>query len=305
MYAKTDLKPSTLVLNRYRQTLSISSLQLTKDNLAETLRSMAIRHFQKYPMHTVYFNVEGIPINLNRDALIHQLIQNESGSCYHHNAVFQAILEENKISSWFVACLVHNPVHPEETFRIPTHVAIVFEHEGMQYLFDPGWDGTVFSIYPLPSTSGEILRHLNHQVRKTDHPEFPFTFEVIHPDGTITPKYDFNSVPTPLLEFSDALNLLSSSDYAFYTLFFFSQINAAEQIIRVVNRRLSIENLNGEVIYSEDLAEDVSPLQKLAELLGPHVGLMEMLSDSDFKNPALGRLVCHAPAETHTIEGPK
>lgn len=103
---------------------------------------------------------------MNKNALVHQLIEDGGGSCYQHNAVFRIVLEANGIESWFISCLVHNPMQPEETFKMATHVAIIFNYKNNCWLFDPGWNGTSFSIYPLPLISGDVVTINNHQVRK-------------------------------------------------------------------------------------------------------------------------------------------
>ncbi len=292
MYAKTEAP--FFLLTRYRQALGIP-FQFTEDDISENLRRIAIKHFQTYPFHSLYFNLKDADMPLDRNALIHQMMLDEGGSCYHHNATFQAILEANNIPCHLVECLVRNPRNPEETFALPTHIAIVFQHNDVSYLFDPGWDGSSFSIYPLPSTTGEIIQHSNFQVRRTDSPDFPFTFEEIKPDGTVTPRYDFNNRPTQLENHEGAIHYLNSEDYAFHTLFLFTRINQDQQAMRFVNRRLTMQTLNGVVIQDGPLPEDTSPLQQLTKQL-------EGLTPSDFKNPALGDLVCQSPVSSLTRE---
>ena len=293
------------ILQRYCQSLDIQ-VEIDTENLAESLRILAIKHFQKYAFHSLHFSLKNntnsdsqdMPLSLDRNALVKQLLKDGSGSCYHHNAAFQMILEANDIKSWFTSCLVHNPMQPEETFKMATHVAIVFNYQGSSWLFDPGWNGIIFSIYPLPSNSGDVVTVNNHQVRKTDNPDFPFVFEDIRQKGTIVPRYDFSSKQMSLINFADAIAYLNSKDYAFHTLFIFSRITAEQQIIRFVNRRLIIENMNGEEIHNDVISEDSSITQKLTELFGTQVGLMDMISADDFKNPALGNLVCQTTVST-------
>jgi arylamine N-acetyltransferase len=297
------LETPFFVLNRYVSSLD-ASIEIDPARLAENLQNLAIKHFQKYPFHSLYFNLKdqrsletkSIPLVLERNALIHQLIEDCGGSCYHHNAVFQAILEKSGIESWFVACLVHNPMKPEETFESATHIAIIFRYQGTLYLFDPGWDGTSFSMYPLPSSVGTAIRHDSYQVRMIEgEAEFPFVFAEVKPDGAVIPRYDFNIRATRLEDYSDAVQYLNSQQYAFHTLFLFSQITADQKIIRLINRRLIIQNLSGDERFNEELSDDVSPLQKITELLGEaETGLMASLQVEDFKNPQLGQLICQS-----------
>lgn len=297
-------EPPFFILKRYAQSLNIQ-IEMDSENLAENLQALAIKHFQKYAFHSLYFNLkdkkssenQDIPILMNKNALIHQLMEDRGGSCYHHNTVFQMILEANGIESWFISCLVHNPMKPEETFKMATHAAIVFNYKESSWLFDPGWNGTSFSIYPLPSISGAVSKNNSHQVRKTDNPDFPFTFEEIRHDS-IVPRYAFSSRQTELEDFSEAIRYLNSRDYAFHTLFIFTRINAEQQIVRFINRLLIIQNLNGEMLFNETLTEESSIIQKLTELFGAQDGLMETIGTTDFKNPDLGNLVCHTPVST-------
>lgn len=302
MFQKSE--PPFFVLKRYAQSLDID-IKMDSENLAENLQVLAIKHFQKYAFHSLYFNLkdkrnsenQDIPLLMNKNALIHQLMQDGGGSCYHHNAVFQMILEANGIKSWFISCLVNNPMKPEETFKMATHVAIVFNYKESSWLFDPGWNGTSFSIYPLPSISGDITRKNNYQLRKTDHTDFPYTFEEIRYDS-IVPRYAFSSQQTELEDFSEAIRYLNSRDYAFHTLFIFTRINAEQQIIRFVNRLLVIQNLNGEMLLNETIGDEISIIQKLTDLFSAQDSLMEMICATDFKNPELGNLVCQTPAST-------
>lgn len=305
MFKKCESEKPLFILKRYCQSLDIQS-EIDTENLAENLRLLAIKHFQKYAFHSLHFSLKNntnsdsqdMPLLLDRNALVQQLLTDGSGSCYHHNAAFQMILEENGIESWFISCLVHNPIKPEETFKMATHVAIVFNYQGSSWLFDPGWNGTIFSIYPLPSHSGEVVTVNNHQVRKTDNPNYPYLFEDIRQQGTIVPRYDFSSQRAPLINFADAIMYLNSKDYAFHTLFIFSRITAEQQIIRLVNRRLIIENMKGEEIHNAVLPEGMSIMQKVTERFGTQVGLMGMISADDFKNPDLGNLFCHTAVST-------
>lgn len=218
--------------------------------------------------------------------------------------MFQAILEKNSIESWFVACLVHNPMKPEETFESATHIAIVLKYQDVSYLFDPGWDGTSFSIYPLPSTAGTAIRHNSYQVRMMESDaNFPFVFEEVKPNGSIIPRYDFNIQPTRLEDYNGAVQYLNSQDYAFHTLFLFTQLTTDQQVVRLINRRLIIQNVAGNEQYNEELPHDVSPMQKITELLGLQEGLMASVGIEDFKNPKLGQLICQTsiPALTASI----
>ena len=305
MFKKIELP--FFVLKRYSQSLEMP-IEMDSENIAANLRMLAIKHFQKYAFHSLYFNLkdqkssenQDMPIELTREALVNQLIENRGGSCYHHNAAFQIILEANGIKSWFVSGLVHNPMQPEETFKMATHIAIVFNYKEASYLFDPGWNGTTFSIYPLPSISGAMMRTENHQVRKTDNPDFPFTFEEIRPNGSIVPRFNFCSKETRLENFRDAITYLNSEDYPFHTLFLFTRITSDEKIILFVNRRLIVKKINGDELHNEELSEETSIIQKLTALFGALDGFMEMINASDFKNPDLGHLICQTARSTLT-----
>jgi arylamine N-acetyltransferase len=293
-----------LVLRRYYQSINTSIKINADDDIASLLHEAAVRHFQQYPFHSLYFNLrnkdhltgEDIPVPLHRNALIQQLLVNKGGSCYHHNALFQAILEDNGIDSWFVSCLVHDPMSPDKTFDLATHIAIVFKHNDKLYLFDPGWDGSSLSVYPLPEPTDPVARDNQHQIRYTGHPDYPFSFEEIKPAGAVT-RYDFNLNRTNLADYERAIHYLNAKTYAFNTLFLFTKISENQEVIRLINRRLIIQSISGVERHNAELIENVSLLDTLTELLGPQEGLTKDLAMDDFKNPELGRLICQAAPE--------
>lgn len=284
--------PTPFVLTRYYQSTQMPIKISSDDNIAKILHDAAVRHFKQYSFHSLYFNLRDKKIPLDRNALINQLLEDKGGSCYHHNAVFQAILVDNGIDSRFISCLVHDPMNPGTVFDLATHIAIVFDYKGQSYLFDPGWDGTSLSIYPLPDEANPVTGHDKHQIKRTDNSDYPFSFEELKADGTAVVRYDFNSAPTNLADYELAINYLNSKTYAFYTLFLFTQINSDSHMIRLVNRRLIIQTIDGEELHNAELPEDISPVERLTELLGSQVGLMTHIYVDDFKNPNLGSLIC-------------
>lgn len=292
---KNSFDSSTpFVLTRYYQSTQMPIKISSDDDIAKILHDAAVRHFKQYSFHSLYFNLRDKKVPLHRNALIQQLLEDKGGSCYHHNAVFQAILADNGIDSRFISCLVHDPMNPGKTFDLATHIAIVFDYKGQSYLFDPGWDGTSLSIYPLPEEANSVIGHGKHQIRRTDNSDYPFSFEELKADGTSVVRYDFNSTPTNLADCSDAIIYLNSKTYAFYTLFLFTQINPDNHMIRLVNRRLIIQTLAGEELHNAELSEDVAPIEILTELLGSQEGLVAHLHVDDFKNSNLGRLICQS-----------
>lgn len=292
---KKRLDNSTpFVLTRYYQSTIMPIKFSSDDDIAKVLHDAAVQHFKQYSFHSLYFNLRDRKVPLHREALIQQLLEDKGGSCYHHNAVFQAILVDNGIDSRFISCLVHDPMNPGKAFDIATHIAIVFDYKGQSFLFDPGWDGTSLSIYPLPEEANPVSRHGKHQIRRTDNPDYPFSFEELKADGTAVVRYDFNSTPTNLADYEPALNYLNSKTYAFYTLFLFTQINSDNHMIRLINRRLIIQKIAGDELHNAELPADVSAIEQLTKLLGSQEGLMAHLHVDDFKNPDLGSLVCQS-----------
>ncbi len=83
----------------------------------------------------------------------------------------------------------------------------------------------------------------------------------------------------------------------------FTQLTTDQQVVRLINRRLIIQNVAGNEQYNEELPHDVSPMQKITELLGLQEGLMASVGIADFKNPKLGQLICQTsiPALTASI----
>ncbi len=291
-----------LVLQRYARGLSTDIHLNADESIAAQLQRMAIEHFKRFSFSSLYFNVcqnkdplQNKPLLLNRNALIHELITNQDGSCYHHNALFQAILEFNNIDSWFVSCRVHDPMNPEKIFDMDTHIAIVFKVDNQLYLFDPGWDGTSLSVYPIPKTMNTVIQDGHYQIKYTEHPDYPFSLEEIKTQGIVT-RFDFNTKKAPLEQFEHAIDYLNSKDYAFDTLFLFTKIDDEARMIRLVNRRLMIQRISGEMLHNEQLPDDISIADQLRALFGPQEGLTNLCVD-DFKNPTLGALFCNALEE--------
>lgn len=295
MFNRSKGNNTPFALTQYYQSIKMSIKINSNDDIATILHDAAVQHFKKYSFHSLYFNLrdKNVPIN-NRNALIYQLLEDKGGSCYHHNAVFQAILEDNGIDSRFISCLVHDPMNPGKAFELATHVAIIFDYNDQSYLFDPGWNGTTLAIYPLPVGVNSVAVNGKYQIRRTENPSYSFSFEELKTDGTSVVRYDFNSNPTNLADYTDAITYLNSKTYAFYTLFVFTQINADNHMISFVNRRMIIQTLSGEELHNAELPEDVSPLEKLTELLGPSEGLIADLQINEFKNSGLGSSICHS-----------
>ena len=309
MFQEKNTTP--FVLMRYYQSTKMSDRINAGDDIATILHDSAVQHFQQYPFHSLYFNLrnkedptkQDMIVPLNRNALIQQLLENKGGSCYHHNAVFQAILDDNGIDNWFISCLVHDPMTPEKTFDLATHIAIIFNYNDKLYLFDPGWDGTTLSVYPLPQGANQVAKHNKHQIRHTGNPDYPFSFEEIKSDGAVV-RYDFNSTPTNLADYERAITYLNSKTYAFNTLFLFTGINIDNDMIRFINRRLIIQTISGEEKHNAEIPKNISVIDKLNELLGYQEGLMANLNVDDFKNPDLGSVVCKMISELHMQASP-
>lgn len=292
----------SFVLRRYFQKINQTVHIEPQDNIALILEEVVKAHFSVFPFHTLHFNLKGsdgnIFINLNRNALIQQLLTDGGGSCFHHNAVFQAILEANQIPCHFIACLVHNPANPETTFDIPTHIALIFSHNDTQYLFDPGWNGTIPHIYPLPETEGAVHQVGKFQVRHTSNTQYPYSFEEIKPDGSTVVRYDFNQSESALKDFRPAIEYLNSETYAFHTLFLFT-LNINGKTLSCINRHMTLENEEKTEIV--ELDEGQSVFEKILEFRGYSlIGFMETLEPNQFKNPVLGQSIC--PISTYKNE---
>lgn len=288
------------VLRRYYSSIEFETCEISSDtDIAQMLYKIAVKHFQKYSFHTLYFNLrdkresinQNLLIPLNRNALIHQLLVDGGGSCYHHNAVFQAILEDHGINSWFISCLVYDSLNPQNTFDIATHLAILFNYNDKLYLFDPGWNGATFSIYPLPMEPGEVVIHGKYLVEKNNNEEYPFSFAEIK-NGKPVVRYDFNCTAKKLEDCRKAINYLNSEHYAFYTLFLFAKMTPLYHIF-FINRRLVIQTHSGEEKFNAKVPENVSILEQITQLLGSQTGLMANLDAFCFKNEDLGNLICN------------
>ena len=255
--------------------------------LSELLQEVGIRHFKKYSFSSLDFNLKNRTIPLHSERLIHQLIENKTGCCLHHNAVFQAILLQKGIKSWLVECIVHDALHPGTRFAMPTHVAIMFDYNDQRYLFDPGWDGTLYSIYSLPETSQGVVKRGQNQIRHTGQADYPFAFELIKSDDSASVRYEFNVRAANLDCFHAALEYLNSEAYAFHTLFLFTRVSGDNRLVSLINRDLVIKDPQSVELLRERLPDDVSVITTLEEHFGNiHVALPGFVMQ-DFKNPAL------------------
>lgn len=293
MFFKEATRLPNIYFARYVRNIDVS-LRLDPSCLAQSLSDIAIKHFQKYAFHSLCFNLNKEPIELEKSALINQLIDEQGGSCFHHNVFFQAILENSGIESWFVRCLVRDPAHPEVSFQTATHIAIIFKHQENLYLFDPGWDGSSFATYPLPTSSETPTSDHGFQVRKKEASEsMPFVFEEIKPDSSVVPRYDFDVLPSSLADFQDAIVLLNANTYAFHHLFLYTQITKDNEIVRFINRTVIKQKLTGDERHTEVLEDTTSPIQTINELFDIESKIITSLNANHFKNPELGEFICN------------
>ena len=255
--------------------------------LSESLHQVAIRHFKKYSFSSLDFNLKNRTIPLNNERLIHQLIQNKTGCCLHHNAVFQAILAQKGITSWLVECIVHDAINPGTRFAMPTHVALMFDYNDQRYLFDPGWDGTLYSLFPIPTESQRIVRVNENQIRYTGEVDYPYAFESIKWDESTSVRYEFNAKDAKLENFHEALDYLNSETYAFHTLFLFTRMRQDNLLVSLINRDLVIRDSQGVEILREKLLNDVSIITVLEEHFGDIRSALPGFDIENFKNADL------------------
>ncbi len=294
---KANYENSPWVLKRYYQAVGGPPSTTTEVDLLSVLQAAAVQHFRHFSFSSLDFNLRDRSLPLDRNQLIHQLLGNKTGSCFHHNAVFHAVLENLGLHPDFIACLVHDPMQPGKRFELASHVALVFEYAGQPYLFDPGWDATSLSVLQLPTAEQPLARQGTYQVRYTGATDYAFAFEKIKADGTSIVRYEFNRTPTCLADYAPAVEYLNSERYAFRTLFLFTQIKD-EELISFVNRYFIRQTISGEAIEHTLLPESVSVQAKLLEWLGSAEGLFANLTVSDFKNDALGNAICEDVALT-------
>lgn len=289
------------ILTRYYKFMEDSSLIIEND-ISSVLNAAAVNHFRKFSFSSLEFNlrcsnssteqVQNRPFHLEQYTLIQELLDNRTGSCFHHNALFLAILESLGIQSWMVSCIVRDPLNPERRFELPSHVAIIFNHSGNEYLFDPGWDGTTLSVHQIPTAPNTLSRFGQYQIRYSHGCDYSYAFEKIREeDNSSVIRYEFNLAPSKLSSHEESIAYLNSSRYAFHTLFLYSRIKDGT-IFSFVNRRLASRSIDGKEVENTELPSHISVTDKLLEIFGPCEGLIAGINASMFKNIELGRMIC-------------
>eukprot|EP01036_Dinobryon_divergens_P023901 gene23901-32297_t len=275
---------------------------IVEDSISSDLNAAAVKHFRKFSFSSLDFNlrcstsidlqIQNRPFHLEQNSLIQELLENKTGSCFHHNALFLAILESSGIQSWMVSCIVRDPLNPERRFDLPSHVAIIFNHGGNEYLFDPGWDGTSLYVHQIPIFPNTLSRLGQYQIRYTHDRDYAYAFEKIREEENSTViRYEFNLTPSNLSYHKESVEYLNSKHYAFHSLFLYTRIKD-DTIFSFVNRRLISRTIDGEEIESTALPTNISVTDKLLEIFGTCEGLIAGLSASMFKNIELGRMIC-------------
>lgn len=270
-------------------------------DICSVLPAAAVNHYRKFSFSSLYFNlrcststgvqIQNRPFHLAQHTLIEELLNNRTGSCFHHNVLFLAILESAGIQCWIVSCIVRDPLNPERRFDLPSHVAIIFKHCGHEYLFDPGWDGTSLSVYQVPTTQNTLSRLGQYQIRRTYGRDYAYAFEKIGENESTVIRYEFNLIPSILSSHEESIAYLNSERYAFHTLFLYTRIKD-NTIFSFVNRRLISRTIDGEEIDNTVLPSNISLTDKLIEIFGPFEGLMVGLRSNMFKNIDMGRMIC-------------
>ena len=289
-------------LNRYYEFMEASPLIIEDNNISYVLHAAAVYHFRKFSFSSLNFNlrcstsnesqIHSRPFHLAQDTLIQELLDNRTGSCFHHNSLFLTMLQAVGIQSWIVSCIVHDPLNPEMRFEMPSHVAIIFYHFGNEYLFDPGWDGTTLSVYQIPTALNTTSRLGQYQIRYTYGRDYEYAFEKIREgDNTTIIRYEFNLTPSQLTSHEESVVYLNSKRYAFHSLFLYTHIKD-NTIFSFVNRRLNSRTIDGEEIENTALPSNISVTDKISEIFGPSEGLIAGLVASMFKNIELGRMIC-------------
>lgn len=209
-----------------------SSIGLNPDFSVTSISDITLiaqKHFQTYPFTTLGIHL-GQDITLDAEYLLGELMNKGYGVCYHHSAAFYLLLNSLHIPTDFIATLVRKPGDHENSFERESHIGLMLELGGEQYLFDPSFDGTAHE--PILIKNIEDAEQW-YSVRPSNKNSYANTF-LEKRDGSLVPIYDFNIGTTNLAACEDAYKYVSSNDYPFWTVMLYSQTGEDGKIYRFV-----------------------------------------------------------------------
>lgn len=165
--------------------------QLTFEHLPEVLTRAA----QCIPFENLRI-ISRTTTEISRDSLIEKILQKqEGGLCYELNTMLYLFLTENGFRAQIVRGIVFNHDNGEYQATGRTHITVLLEHEGQQYLADTGFGGNL-PLRPVPLT-GDIVSSENGDFRvsiaESVHGNYIFEMKLKHKDTDWRIGYAFHS----------------------------------------------------------------------------------------------------------------
>lgn len=126
------------------------------------------------------------------------LIRNEGGLCYDLNAILYLFLLENGLDATLIRGAVYDASNQKWSETGKTHVAILIQDKGLQYLIDTGFGGNL-PLTPVP-LNGETVSSRNGDFRvqkeTSDHGDYCLYMKLKHKDKEWRKGYAFDSNDT-------------------------------------------------------------------------------------------------------------
>lgn len=152
---------------------------------------------------------------ITKENLINKIInRNEGGLCYELNSILYFFLAENGFDVSLVRGVVFNHTNQSWGAIGKTHVAILINYDGEQYVIDTGFGGNL-PLKPVP-LNGECVTSHNGEFRikklDNDYGDCIFEMKLKHKDKDWKIGYAFDSkkIVTNLLELNEIQQLIVS-----------------------------------------------------------------------------------------------
>lgn len=285
-----------LVLEQYKQTLGLEA-GFTIDSLSD-ITKIAQKHFQIYPFTTLSIHLDH-DSTLEPSALFQELIRKGHGLCYHHNSAFYFILNSLGIATQFISALVRKPGDNQLSLEQETHVGLLFTYQEEDYVFDPGFDGTMHTPMPLSHSASPDSMHCL-ALSSRSH----YTHTLLEKrDADWVPLYDFDHKATPdLSRWTEIYKYISSPTYPFWQTMIYCQMSLDGNIYKLVNilntkSVLQIFSPQRELLKIEEVSL-VNPLQALKHRIALPTMVIKSIQTEVFNNPNMGK-VWYALIEQH------
>lgn len=278
---KADTHFHPLVL----QYLAAIGFDLSKAALSlEVVSEILHKHGLTFAMTTLPANKQD-RVELEFENLTGYLLKNGYGFCYHHNVTVHEVLKALGFEVNYIAASVRVPPACVETFKVPTHVALVLTLKSQRYLVDPGWNPQVSKpilLDTIDDTNSEIYQLANLSAGR-------YAFVQLSSPSQKTIRYEFDCTPVPLKNFQAGLATVMSRDYPFYHIFLYQIRRHNGDLHSIVNRKFTTMNAEGVIQTTYEFKLPAKYILKKFSLLSAKQA--DELRFDTFTNPILGELM--------------